>query len=80
MVNSFSFIGIIRQQVVFFIYIYIYTLQYQYNVNTTVLKFTVSAQSKTQCYKASGYLSIICMRKMKLGNTPQEQTPCNPWQ
>lgn len=43
-----------------------YTLQYGYNVNTTVLnKFTVSAQSKTQCYKASGYLSIDLFMRHK---------------
>ncbi len=31
------------------------TLQYDYHVNTTVLNnFTVSAQNKTQCYKARG--------------------------
>lgn len=72
MVNSLSFIGIIRQQLFFFSD----TLQYGYDVNTTVLNnFTVSAQNKTQCYKASGYLSIdlFMRKKMKLGNTPQEQ-------
>ena len=60
MVNSLSFIGIIRQQ-----FIFSDSLQYGYDVNTTVLNyFTVSAQSKTQCYKASGYLSIdLFMRK-----------------
>lgn len=60
MVNILSFIGIIRQQLFF-------SLQYGYDVNTTVLNyFTVSAQSKTQCYKASGYLSIdLFMRKQK---------------
>lgn len=52
MVNSLSFIGIIRQQ---FFFSYSDTLQYGYDVNTTVLNnFTVSAQNKTQCYKASG--------------------------
>lgn len=63
MVNSLSFIGIIRQLFCFF---FTDTLQYGYDVNTTVLNyfFTVSAQSKTQCYKASGYLSIdLFMRK-----------------
>lgn len=63
MVNSLSFIGIIRQQFVFF---KTDTLQYGYNVNTTVLNyFTVSAQSKTR-YKACGYLSIdLFMKKIK---------------
>lgn len=43
MVNSLSFIGIIRQQ-----FIFSDSLQYGYDVNTTVLNyFTVSAQSKT---------------------------------
>lgn len=60
MVNSLSFIGIIRQ-----LFFFSDTLQYGYDVNTTVLNnFTVSAQNKTQCYKASGYLSIdLFMRK-----------------
>lgn len=61
----------------FFVFFFTDTLQYGYDVNTTVLNyfFTVSAQSKTQCYKASGYLSIdlFMRKKMKLGNTPQEQ-------